>query len=104
MPLHSPLTMLPPISTILYIRQGVVDHHERRGRHEHLRTSHRNDGCGRGGNAVDFYCDVAVVVHEELFINTGNTSATGMVTSEGFVVLKGAVVNEKTSAKSLVPE
>lgn len=38
---------------------------------------------------------------EELFINTGNTSATGMVTSEGFVVLKGAVVNEKTSAKSL---
>lgn len=38
---------------------------------------------------------------EELFINTGSTSATGMVTSEGFVVLKGAVVNEKTSAKSL---
>ena len=39
---------------------------------------------------------------EELFIiNIGSTSATGMVTSEGFVVLKGAVVNEKTSAKSL---
>ena len=38
---------------------------------------------------------------EELFINIGNTSALGMVTSEGFVVLKGAVVNEKASAKSL---
>lgn len=38
---------------------------------------------------------------EELFINIGSTSAKGRVTSEGFVVLKGAVVNEKTSAKSL---
>ena len=38
---------------------------------------------------------------EELFINIGNTSAMGMVTTEGFVVLKGSVVNEKTSAKSL---
>lgn len=38
---------------------------------------------------------------KELHITTGNTSATGMVTAEGFVVLKGAVVNEKTSAKSL---
>ena len=45
--------------------------------------------------------DAAATDGEELFINTGNTSATGMVTSEGFVVLKGAVVNEKTSAKSL---
>lgn len=36
-----------------------------------------------------------------LYINTGSTNATGMVTAEGFVVLKGAVVNEKTSAKSL---
>ena len=45
--------------------------------------------------------DAVAVDDEELFINTGNTSATGMVTSEGFVVLKGAVVNEKTSAKSL---
>lgn len=45
--------------------------------------------------------DAAVADDEELFINTGNTSATGVVTSEGFVVLKGAVVNEKTSAKSL---
>lgn len=38
---------------------------------------------------------------EELFINSGNTAATGMVTAEGFVVLKGSTVNEKTSAKSL---
>ena len=45
--------------------------------------------------------DVTSADDEELFINTGSTSATGMVTSEGFVVLKGAVVNEKTSAKSL---
>lgn len=45
--------------------------------------------------------DVTSADDEELFINTGSTSATGMVTSEGLVVLKGAVVNEKTSAKSL---
>lgn len=38
---------------------------------------------------------------EELHISTSNTSATGMVTAEGFVVLKGAIINEKTSAKSL---
>lgn len=36
-----------------------------------------------------------------LFINTGNTNATGMVTAEGFVVLKGSTINEKTSFKSL---
>lgn len=36
-----------------------------------------------------------------LYINTGNTNATGMVTAEGFVVLKGSTVNEKTSFKSL---
>lgn len=45
--------------------------------------------------------DTTTSEEEELFINIGSTSATGMVTSEGFVVLKGAVVNEKTSAKSL---
>jgi len=36
-----------------------------------------------------------------LYIQTGNVSATGMVTAEGFVLLKGSVVNEKTSPKSL---
>ena len=45
--------------------------------------------------------DVTTADDEELFINIGSASATGMVTSEGFVVLKGAVVNERTSAKSL---
>lgn len=38
---------------------------------------------------------------ELLYISIGSTSATGQVTAEGFVVLKGATVNEKTSAKSL---
>ncbi len=38
---------------------------------------------------------------EEFFITSGSVSATGMITSEGFVVLKGSSVNEKTSAKSL---
>lgn len=38
---------------------------------------------------------------EELYINVGTTSAIGLVTTEGFVVLKGAVINEKTSEKSL---
>ena len=45
--------------------------------------------------------DETISDKEELFINIGNTSAVGMVTTEGFVVLKGSVVNEKTSAKSL---
>lgn len=36
-----------------------------------------------------------------LYIKRGNASTTGKVTSEGFVVLKGAVVNEKTSIKSV---
>ena len=36
-----------------------------------------------------------------LYINTGKASAEGQVTSEGFVVLAGAVINEKTSVKSL---
>ena len=38
---------------------------------------------------------------EMLNIDIGNVKAAGKVTSEGFVVLKGATVNEKTSEKSL---
>lgn len=36
-----------------------------------------------------------------LYINIGQASAQGQITSEGFVVLAGAVINEKTSVKSL---
>lgn len=36
-----------------------------------------------------------------LYINKGNVVATGKVTSEGFVVLKGTTINEKMSTKSL---
>lgn len=38
---------------------------------------------------------------ELLYIATGGATATGRVTSEGFVVLKGATVNENVSVKSL---
>ncbi|MCD8189776.1 MAG: GIY-YIG nuclease family protein [Clostridiales bacterium] len=38
---------------------------------------------------------------QSLTLSSGSAAATGMVTSEGFVVLKGATVNEKTSRKSL---
>lgn len=38
---------------------------------------------------------------ELLYIATGGATATGRVTSEGFVVLKGATINEKVSVKSL---
>lgn len=38
---------------------------------------------------------------QDLFITSGNASASGRVTAEGFVVYKGSVVNSKTSAKSL---
>lgn len=38
---------------------------------------------------------------ELLYISTGSVTATGRITSEGFVVLKGATVNEKVSVKSL---
>lgn len=40
--------------------------------------------------------------HEEvLYLNMGNAKATGIVTTEGFVLFAGATVNEKTSEKSL---
>lgn len=45
--------------------------------------------------------DTTIPDEEELYICVGGTSATGIVTTEGFVVRKGSVVNEKTSAKSL---
>lgn len=45
--------------------------------------------------------DATSVEDEELFINIGSTCASGIITSEGFVVLKGSTVNAKTSAKSL---
>ena len=38
---------------------------------------------------------------EEYTLSQGNASATGIVTSEGFVVYKGAVINEKISEKSV---
>lgn len=38
---------------------------------------------------------------ELLYITSGSVNAIGKVTSEGFVVLAGATVNEKTSRKSL---
>ena len=38
---------------------------------------------------------------EVLYLNAGNASAKGITTTEGFVILAGAVVNKKTSAKSL---
>lgn len=36
-----------------------------------------------------------------LFLSTGSANATGRITTEGFVVFKGATVNEKTSVRSL---
>ena len=36
---------------------------------------------------------------EILLLSTGSASATGKVTTEGFVVFKGATINEKTSTK-----
>ena len=41
------------------------------------------------------------VENEKLYITTGSANASGMVTSEGFVLLEGATINEKTSEKSL---
>lgn len=38
---------------------------------------------------------------EVLYLNTGNASAKGITTTEGFVIFAGAIVNKKTSAKSL---
>mgnify|MGYP002856820649 FL=1 len=41
--------------------------------------------------------------HEEevLYLSMGSAKATGIVTTEGFVLFAGAIVNEKTSEKSL---
>jgi hypothetical protein len=38
---------------------------------------------------------------ETLYLNQGSASGKGMITTEGFVLLAGAVLNEKTSEKSL---
>lgn len=38
---------------------------------------------------------------EKLYITSGSVSATGKVTSEGFVVFAGTILNEKMSVKSL---
>lgn len=38
---------------------------------------------------------------EILYLNMGNAKASGIVTTEGFVLFSGSVVNEKTSEKSL---
>jgi dienelactone hydrolase len=41
-------------------------------------------------------------VDDELFyLTSGSVNATGKLTAEGFVVFAGAIVNEKTSVKSL---
>lgn len=45
--------------------------------------------------------DVDAEDRSRLYISSGSAMATGMVTTEGFVVLKGSTVNEKTSVKSL---
>ena len=45
----------------------------------------------------------AAEVSEEYYLSAGSASATGVVTSEGFVVYKGAVINEKISEKSVSP-
>ena len=43
----------------------------------------------------------STVDDEVLFLNLGNASGKGMITTEGFVLFAGAVLNEKTSEKSL---
>ncbi len=43
----------------------------------------------------------STVDDEAVFLNLGNASGKGMVTTEGFVLFAGAVLNEKTSEKSL---
>lgn len=43
----------------------------------------------------------STVDDEALFLNLGNASGKGMVTTEDFVLFAGAVLNEKTSEKSL---
>lgn len=91
---HIPAELLHPAGNGFAVIVGAArDGHE-------VTDLDRPGGLG-GFGRLYIGTDAVAVDDEELFINTGNTSATGMVTSEGFVVLKGAVVNEKTSAKSL---
>lgn len=39
--------------------------------------------------------------NDEYYLSQGSVKATGVVTTEGFVLLKGSVLNEKVSVKSL---
>ena len=51
---------------------------------------------------VQSQAESAITDDEELlYLSAGGASAVGKVTAEGFVVFKGASVNEKTSRKSL---
>lgn len=43
----------------------------------------------------------ATIDDEILYITSGSVNASGKVTSEGFVVFAGAVINEKKAVKSL---
>lgn len=43
----------------------------------------------------------STVDDEILYLNQGNASGKGMITTEGFVLFAGSVLNEKTSEKSL---
>lgn len=43
----------------------------------------------------------SILDDEKSYLSMGGTDATGLVTTEEFVLLAGAVVNEKTSEKSL---
>jgi len=40
---------------------------------------------------------------QKLYISSASANASGMETSEGFVVFEGSIINEKTSEKSLSP-
>ncbi len=45
--------------------------------------------------------DEKSIVNQDFIIKTSSVSAIGRVTTEGFVLVKGAVVNKKTSSRSL---
>ena len=51
--------------------------------------------------AVKSVAGTSAETSEEYLLSAGSASARGVITSEGFVVYKGAIINEKISTKSV---
>jgi len=68
----------------------IVNHQHGHGRYQHLGTSHCNDRGCRSSNAVNLYCDVALVIHQHVVnLCCGYAVATRRVNPDSNVTTAG---------------